>query len=446
MISAAPNDPWSTGSPRRGGVLSAALMAAVIAASVGHAAWLFASGRVHNNDFKHLWAGAVILAQGGNPYDPDVLLLAARQYGFESINPYVYLPATGLMLRPLAWLSFPAAAAVWFWGNLALAWACVLWGPRALAVPFRDRARWAGALFLTLPTALQGFGVSPFLRQMTAGQLNVGVLAAILGSVTLLIRGREVAAGVILGLAAAFKIAPAFLIVVLAGMRRWRAAAAAVGTLGLGLALSVGLVGWETHRAAIEVLRQMGYGSSTWAEFQMDFYRDPFNQSFNALFHHLVTENPHTRPWFDWGPRTADALTWLASLGTLGLFLASVLRYRRRPYFSPRWGEAETELFMAGVIVMLLLPSLMWDHYMVQALAPLLWLFGAMNVRRRPDLAIFAAAAWGLFAVPWVHTGTVWRQGAGVLLLSIRLWGALLLLAVLTAQSGRRWREGITRR
>jgi hypothetical protein len=91
---------------------------------------LFAAGRVHGNDFKHLWLGTRVLDAGGSPYDPQILLTAARQYGIESINPYVYLPATGPVLWPFREARISRSAMVaWSAFNWIVAWLLRARGP-----------------------------------------------------------------------------------------------------------------------------------------------------------------------------------------------------------------------------------------------------------------------------------------------------------------------------
>ncbi len=416
------------------------VLLALVVFSIFQAGALREHGAVHSNDFKHIWAGARILADGGSPYDPRLMLSAARQYGFDSINPYVYLPATGLMMRPLAAMEFATAERVWFWLNLALVWWCVIAGPRLMRVERPWLAQAAGALFIVMWYPQLG-GVTPFYRQMTAGQMSVALLAMLIGTIGWLARGRDLRAGALLGAAAAFKIAPLFLILVLAGMRRWRAAVAACATFGAIMMISMMWTGSGVHREAFDVIRQMGYGHSTWAELDMDFYRDPFNQSFNSFFHHMLTENPHTTPWFVTSPRVANMMTWAASIGILAALAGAIARARRRPYFGPGWTEAESSLFLTAVVVMLLLPSLMWDHYAVQTLAGLMWLAGSRHMIRRPLRGVGLLVVFAALAAPWHHLNPDWRAGSGILLMSLRLWGTLGLLWLLLADLRERMGE-----
>src|SRR5690606_16292986 len=113
------------------------------------ALWLGAAAFAgkHGNDFKHIYLGARLLADGGNPYDRDQLHAAAALiYGpATAINPYVYLPSTGQALRPLASLSPAEAESAWFFLNHIFLWT----GFVLLAAPKRG-APWPPLLLLAL--------------------------------------------------------------------------------------------------------------------------------------------------------------------------------------------------------------------------------------------------------------------------------------------------------
>lgn len=403
-------------------------------------------GALHGNDFKHLWLGAWLLAADRNPYDPAWLFRAARNFNLGAINPYVYLPTTGLMLRPLAALPFSLAMLVWHWFNWALAWVVVLWGPALLRAPRPALARLAGALLLASPAlAFLPLGSVVFFRQQTAGQMNVVTVALIVGAAAALMRGKAFWTGLFLGVGFAWKIAPALLIAALGPLRRWRALAWGCAISLALLGVSVMVYGWPVHRAALPVLGQMGYGQSTWAEFGNDFYRDPYNQSPNSLMHHLLTKNPYTKPWVEASPTLANRLTMVVSLILAGLWLVQAWR---RVWISPQFpirnaqlkaaGQAGEDarapgdipqsvppLFFAATLAMLLLPSLMWDHYAVQALPALLWVFGSAAVGRSAWRATLAFLILALIVAPWIHVAPAWTHGAGILLMSMRLWPVL---------------------
>ncbi len=392
-------------------------------------------GGIHGNDFKHLWAGAFLLDHGLSPYQPDQLFRVAASQRWAAMNPYVYLPTTGLLMRPLAWMRYHTAQEVWFWLNWGLAWAVVLGGPGLLRMRRADLARLVGAVFVT--------AAFPFYRQMTAGQMNVVMAALLILAAAALRRRREPAFGLILALGFAWKISPALLIVLAALMGRWRAALWGLGFSAAFILLSLVCFGWPVHREALSMIAEMGYGRSTWEALGNDFYRDPFNQSPNALLHHLLTENPYSRPWLALGPVFANGLTWLVSLG---LFAACLLaargrrldRVRPAPRDPPRASDADVSLFLAGTLLMLLAPSLLWDHYCVQALPALMWLFGQGLVTRGPTSTVAGLAIAILLTIPWLHQAPWWREGVGIPMMSLRLWPLICLYGWLLIESGRR--------
>lgn len=401
--------------------LASAALALLLALSLAEMIAIERAGRVHSNDFKHLYLGVEVLAAGGSPYDPALLFQAAHGHGIRAINPYVYLPATGLMLRPMIWLGFEPAVRCWMIFNWLLAWTCVLAGPAWMRLPRPALARWVGALYLA--------GALPFMRQMTAGQMNVAVLGALIFSLGFFVRGRDFWGGVVLGLAGAFKIAPLFMGLPLLLMRRPRGVGGLIAGFAAVNLAALAWAGWDVHMDAIPVIRAMGYGTSTWAEFGNDFYRDPFNQSFNSIFHHLFAENPYTQPWIALGADWANRLTMAVSFAMLAAFAVFAL-LRARLYSARRpWSENHTAQFHVATLLMLLLPSLMWDHYAVQTLGVMMWLAagaGGLGLARGAALAV----AFAVLAIPWVHHDQAYRAGAGILLMSLRLWGTLILLGL----------------
>jgi hypothetical protein len=210
-----------------------------------------------------------------------------------------------------------------------------------------------------------------------------------------------------------------------------RAALAMVVATGLLLGLSVARAGWPTHLAFRPLLEQMGYGRSTRAEFGQHLYRDPENQSFNSLFHHLFAgrgngtdgtdrtngtngtdgtagtaggnernaiEEGGTVPWANLGAAWANGLTYAAFLACFALV---VWRTRpRRADAPPRHGGAtpdEEDLSLSyGLFVLLglLAPSIYWDHYAVIALWPLLAVYVRLPERTRGGAFGVAAGAW----------------------------------------------------
>jgi len=395
----------------------------------------------HQNDFKHLWAGTVLVRQGISPYDADALFEVAKLSGLGAINPYVYLPFTAQAMLPLGFLSFEAAAQTWFVVNHLLLWAGLVLlltarPPDDAAPPRSWRLAWVGA-------AVAAAGASfAFYRTLTAGQLNMVLFAGFAAVFHLLSRRREGAAGTVAAFIALFKIAPGILLLHFILMRRWRALVAMIVAGGALALVSMLHVGPRTYLDFIPVARQMSYGSSTWSH-AATFYRDPFNQSINSFAHHAFSGlSGETQPWYDIGPAKANLLTAAASLLLLALTVAAGWmahtpeRWRDTadtPADTPSQPRAmprhERAFFGAVVMIGLLLPSLMWDHYMTIAMVAWCVLLTTPGARRpwlRLAILLALAAALGY---PMAHGHPAWREGHGLLLMSFRLWPCLVLWA-----------------
>ncbi|MFJ3803501.1 glycosyltransferase family 87 protein [Streptomyces sp. NPDC090088] len=172
----------------------------------------------------HTW-----VHHGGRIYDYRV---PGTEYGFT------YPPFAAVGMLPMALVGLPLAIAASLLVNLT-ALAFVL---RVLAGPGWRRwgwYRWALAL-----CALALF--EPLRDTFSFGQVNLILLALVLGDCCLLRSGRGRWAGVGIGLAAAIKLTPALFIAMLLIGRRWRAAGVATA---VALA-ATGLAAWTDPKAS----------------------------------------------------------------------------------------------------------------------------------------------------------------------------------------------------
>jgi hypothetical protein len=442
-----------------------AILFAWAMATYGRFCVVEANALKHGNDFKHIYLGARLLAEGQSPYDRQALLEGARLMRLGGVNPYVYLPFTGQVLYPLTFLNVDGASNAWFWLNHAF-----LWGGFALLAMSTPGVRPSAAL-LGLG-ALFCFASWSGYRSFTAGQLNHALFFLYALVWWLLARGRDATAGGVAAFAALFKIAPGFLVFYFLFARRWRALA---GMVGAGLILVVaGMIptGVDVWLQFVPLARDMGFGSSTWGD-QFAFYKDPTNQSLNSLFHHLFASDGRTAAWMELGPAWANRLTTACALAILGASLALAWRRGAR---SPKDGGAATafhpeslrERALYGAFVMgsLLIPSLCWDHYAVIATTALLLLLWAPETRRRPWLvAALCAIGWTWSLLwpfqlerynAWWALGLEWHfhlprglpkeefpwvasnRGAGLLLQSLKLWPSLAMFGICAALA---WKE-----
>ncbi|MGW7384869.1 glycosyltransferase 87 family protein [Streptomyces sp. NPDC054794] len=147
---------------------------------------------------------------GGRIYD---YLVPGTTYGFT------YPPFAAVGMLPMAVLGWHAAVVVALLLNL-VALAVVL---RVLAGPEWRRYGWYGWSLAACALAL----FEPLRDTFSFGQVNVLLLALVLGDCLLLATGRGRWAGAGIGLAAAIKLTPAVFIGLLLLARRWGAAAVA---------------------------------------------------------------------------------------------------------------------------------------------------------------------------------------------------------------------------
>lgn len=238
----------------------------------------------------------------------------------------------------------------------------------------------------------------------------------------------------------------------------------------LFIALSIWFAGLKTNLNFLPVLSQMGYGKSTWAELGNHFYRDPSNQSFNSFFHHIFAGGDSIAPWISLGPNAANAFTWAASILIL-IVLAWRLWPREYRTFDSNFAYALFILFG------LLIPSIYWDHYAMIAIWPLLAVWKEIESRLKlPSLVLFfllviplsnylsfpiwltalflitaaltmgalmlrskwhggLASVWAISAAAlcarFAYDLPAFRHGAGLLLMSAKLWPTLLLFGLL---------------
>lgn len=377
------------------------------------------------NDYKHVWAGARLLQAGFSPYPAEVMLLAAGGYAetedrrFRTINPYVYPPFTALVMMPLAQLSFAQSAVAFALLNILLL---------LLALHLAAWAHgWRGNPWIVVALlGMVAFNATVF-RQNNAGQLNTVLLFGY--TLVYIGVGRNWPApllGFIAAALALFKLSPGILLVWFLLRREWRRAGWMAGFCVLLSLVTVALFGWSVHWEFLPVLRDMGYGSSTWQEYGNTFWRDPYNMSFNALFHRLFVDHEGSgiTPWMSLPAIIANGMTWLVSLALLGFLAVTSWKARCQLPLS----------FSIMVLVSLLLPALFWDHYLVQALLPVILL--AAVATRLPRGPIQWIVPGLLVASVVVMSWTIrfhamdWNSGPALLLHNLKLLPALLLLGV----------------
>lgn len=177
-------------------VASAVLLGALL--TVGLAALGWPADRYRHNDFAGFYLGARAVLEGRDPYDlPTWLALHERigSTGLEIVprgSAFGYPLVTAVVAAPIALLPVPLAAPAWLVLQFTLAiGALVLFGRQVLGPTVRRD--------LPLVVALLA-GSQPAWVLAEGGNIGGFLLAIVAGGLALLLAGRPVAAGLVLGL------------------------------------------------------------------------------------------------------------------------------------------------------------------------------------------------------------------------------------------------------
>jgi hypothetical protein len=346
--------PWSLGAKALW-----AFLAALVGPLWTWATWLRLRGSLHLiQDFAQEWLSARNFFAGQPIYAPLSESIPRHlgpgwRVGLLDVN--AHPPGSVLFALPWGGLDYHAAYFTWIALSL-VALALALY----LVVSRLELSAWA---LLPIGTVLV---ISNSLAQeLNQGQWNSLLTLLIVGAWASLRSdprpgGRgEVAAGALLGLAAALKLYPGFLLLYLAAGRRWRGLGVGLGVALGWNALALAVLGPQAIRSyVVEVLPALARFRDFWP-----------NASLPGLASKLfVGASGHVEPLVV-SPLAADSLTTVSVLALAGLVVRQAARARRQP--------AEHDLaFSLCVVGMLLVSPVAWDHYFLVLGLPLaaLWI------------------------------------------------------------------------
>ena len=225
----------------------------------------------------------------------------------------------------------------------------------------------------------------PFQAHLWTGQWSVLMGACLLGSWALLRHGREIPAGVLVGIACLVKLVPGVIILYLTFRRRWSAVVAASVTIVLGAIMTLKIVGLRDCMkffVTIGPSNLLAYGAF------------PGNASLTGFFRRLLTDGPWVRPLV-----AAPGLAWfLVVLISLAL-LCTLARYSLA---RPATAERDDTTFALALVAMLLMSPLTWSHSFVILILPFALIVRDRlhGVGRRPYSFLHVALVFGLFSLP----------------------------------------------
>lgn len=368
----------------------------------------------HRNDFAHLYVAGYLAGHGGNFFDPQLMLKSAGFLGIERLNPFVYPPFFALLLAPLSQFNYDAAWSIFFLLSHLAYFLSLALLVRLFSENQDQRLFWWG---VSIALSACYF---PLYRSFSAGQMNTFLLLAIVLAYFLAWRGKDILSGLVLGLGAAVKVAPAFLLIHFLVKGRWLVFVSGCMTILFTLCLSIGSLGLPIHLDFLEETLQMGYGSSTWSQFGQHFHVEPHNQAPSAVWYRLFTHNESTQ-----GIIHAPGLAKILSIATALLLVGGLLLITKR--MNRTCALWEYSLWIAG---MLMIPSLFWDHYLVQALPAILFaLYFAWQGKSR-GIGLLSCGI-GLIAIPYLYDYPFLKQGTWTLLMGLKLFGLLLVILYL---------------
>ncbi|MCA1619610.1 MAG: DUF2029 domain-containing protein [Acidobacteria bacterium] len=341
-------------------------------------------------DFPTLyWGAKMVFEEGRSPYVGGAFDEVARREQ-RRVFPYLYPPPSLLLFYPFSAVTYDAAKVrllVASHASLLL----ILYLFFLRIAPFgRPHAPPGFAAALMTVYVLNYY---PIADNFAWGQINLIVLALVCVSWLALKRGgHALSVAVPLSLAILLKTYPVLLLPLLVVRKRYGAAAAVVGLLGL-YALAAWLVLPESLWGdwARNVLPTGGYGLRP---FNLFLPAEPWNHSING-FLLFVQDRTHTLlgmpTWWLTRPLTY-LLAGAVGAATVGL-----------SYFSVRRGTSAKTLdfeFALFLLMIFLVAPLSWEHHLVYALPAALFAIDfLLRGRVRAPVAVAVVAA--LFVLAW---------------------------------------------
>lgn len=323
------------------------------------------------DDFQDYLLAAHQLATGGDPYASFASTHVSNDWSLSS--GYLYPPAFAVLLIPLTWVSNDLAVRIW----LFLIQAAVV---ASLVIVYRVIGRPRRGELVCLVAVLTTF--FPLLSSNLTGTMNAILLVLLTVAWAAWQRHRDVAAGVMVGIAAVIKLFPLALVPYLAWRRHWRLLAALGAALLGGLLLGLAVTTLKHNIYYFhDMLPNLAAGTG---------YRE--NQSIAGFTARLcnpsLAENGGSAGW------CGRLLDWPLVLALLAILITATSRASRSGLE-----------FALAVSTLPLISSVTWSFHLVILILPI-----ALLIRRVFDGAMSRAAgrvliaAWLCFSVgPAIH-------------------------------------------
>ena len=362
-------------------------------------------------DFAKFYAAAQLLRAGEDIYAPvaiDALgpLPPEAKFTRAALHPNLNLPIVTALFVPFTWGSFSAGFLWWSILSLLCGFGAILLAATTTerrAIP-RTRVIWLVILLL---------GYFPTWATVQLGQVSLFLFLLLVIAWAAARQGKNMTAGVAVGVAMLLKIFVLVLIPFFLVQRRWRLAGWSLGVFGAGILVSLALFGVDAHRAYVAVL-----GDITW-------YAANWNASLLGFFTRILGGSENT-PAID-APWMARGLAYGLALALLVVLLW--LAWRTRADRTPRSFDLG---FGACLALMLLATPLGWMYYF-----PMLFVayFVAWPIARETSIrrrtALLAAYLLSTAPLPLVPSSQLSSPIAWFTWASVYVYSLILLITVL---------------
>ncbi len=339
-------------------VLRAAALAAglygvfvfVVAPLTGHFSGEF-------EDFAaYLGAARAAVAHG------DIYAAFTQQTQNVALSGFDYPPLVALLVSPLALVSANAAATAWLLVGVAATLAGAVIVARTL-LP----ATWPRVELAVLATFL----FAPATYNLWHGQMNPVIFLALALGLRAWVRGEQTWCGVFVGAAAAIKLAPLVLIVLMLRRRWWRGAVASVAVFAASAVAGVLAFGVHTSVRYVQSVLPVLSRDDGWL----------YNQSWSGVVNRAAAHSVLT---FDSNLLLTHAVSLALSVACIGIAAWAV----RRDDVDRTSRGAQ---YACGVIAMLLAGTITWYAHDVHLLIPIAAAAALLARERRGRGPLFVA-------------------------------------------------------